>query len=89
MKRKAPERPYVVNASVVAGEGRQSHALTRDAIRLEVAMRLVAKGTSPQHSWDTADEFACEMDKHLPELKELPAEESTNGRNRSSTRETV
>lgn len=64
-------RDYVVTNSSVASEGRGSNALTRDAVRLEIAMRLVISGEKARRAWDIADRFVEEMDKRLPEI-ELP-----------------
>lgn len=50
--------------------GRGSNALTRDSIRLEVAMRLVAEGKSPEKAWAISDEFILQMDEHLPAIEE-------------------
>lgn len=69
---KARERAYVVTVTTVADpkEGRGSNALTRDSIRLEIAMRLVAAGRSPEKAWAISDEFILQMDEHLPAIEE-------------------
>lgn len=64
-------REYVVTNSSVASEGRGSNALTRDAVRLEIALRLVINGEKVKRAWNIADEFVEEMDNRLPEI-ELP-----------------
>lgn len=69
---KRAKRAYVVTSTTVAAEGRGSNALTRDAIALEVAMRLVIEGESVKASWDVAEEFVREMDRRLDPLPEPP-----------------
>jgi|AmaraimetP72IA01_FD_contig_61_2343330_length_756_multi_10_in_0_out_0_3 hypothetical protein len=66
------ERAYVVTGSIVHDDkGRGSNALTRDAIRLEIAMRLTIDGEKVRRAWDTADEFVREMDDRLPKLMDV------------------
>ena len=66
-----PERAYVVTNTTVANpqNGTGSNALTRDAIRLEMAMRLVAQNKKVKEAWLIADKFVEEMDQHLPEIE--------------------
>lgn len=64
------KRPYVVTLTTVMDQGRGSNALTRDAIRLEVAMRLAIEGNGVRKAWDRADAFVAEMDRRLDELAE-------------------
>lgn len=66
-------RAYVVTATSVADAGRGSNALTRDAIMLEVAMRLVIEGKAVKGSWNVAQAFVREMDRRLEPLPETPA----------------
>jgi hypothetical protein len=60
-------RTYVITATTVSNpNGTASNALTRDAIRLEVAMRLVAVNKKVREAWLIADKFVEEMDEHMP-----------------------
>jgi hypothetical protein len=61
------QRPYVVTTTTVSNptNGTASNALTRDAIRLEIAMRLTIKHKKVKEAWLIADEFVEEMDNHL------------------------
>lgn len=69
---RANRRAYVVTATTVADGGRGSNALTRDAIMLEVAMRLVIEGEPVAGSWDVAERFVREMDRRLEPIPPAP-----------------
>jgi hypothetical protein len=71
-----PERTYVVTSSTVTNNqnGSSSVALTRDAIRLEVAIRLVVHSKKKvREAWTLADAFVDEMDQHLPKIPDPAA----------------
>jgi len=70
---KNPKRDYVVTTSNVHEQGRGTTALTRDAIRLEIAMRLVINEEPIKTAWDVADRFVREMDQRLEPLPEPPS----------------
>jgi hypothetical protein len=73
------KRQFVVTSSnVQGGDGRSSSALLRDAIRLEVAMRLTINGTKVAKAWDIADDFVSEMDKRIEEPPQMPALTNNN-----------
>jgi hypothetical protein len=61
------QRPYIVTTTTVSNpsNGTGSNALTRDAIRLEIAMRLTIETKKVKESWMIADKFVEEMDNHL------------------------
>jgi hypothetical protein len=71
------ERSYVVTSTTVADgqKGTSSVALTRDAIRLEVAIRLVVHSKKKvREAWTLADAFVDEMDRHLPKIPDAAPE---------------